>query len=154
MEKHQHVQLPHGATATVAPDCPPSTLAALAAVVEIAKSQAEAGCPASAGSRKLWFSYDPIDGYEEHESEEKARAAAEAAIDYYRQDAPDEGWSDEVWSVRYGRVEGWTVETMRKHKPPVEELDEDGIDATGTYWGEWDTVCDYGLSENPPDQPR
>jgi hypothetical protein len=135
MEKHQHVQLPHGATATVAPDCPPSTLAALAAVVEIAKPQAEAGCPASAGSPKLWFTYDACDGFEEHETEAAARAYAESLIDQYRMDAPDDGWSDEVWSVRVGRITAWTVETERR-KPEEEE---------GTAW---DWICDYGLSEN------
>jgi hypothetical protein len=94
---------------------------------------------------KLWFAYDPGDGFEEYATEAEARAAAEKALGYYRDAAPDEGWSDEVTDVCYGKITGWTVETMRKSKPPAEELDEDGMDEDDTYWGEWDVVCDYGL---------
>jgi hypothetical protein len=49
-----------------------------------------------------YFSYSPDDGYEEHDSPEKAKAA-DAAIDAYRGEACD-GWSDEVTSVTWGVV--------------------------------------------------
>ncbi|ENE0538358.1 hypothetical protein ACM4N5_003810 [Escherichia coli] len=50
-----------------------------------------------------YFSYSPDDGYEEHDSPEKAKAAADAAIDAYRGEACD-GWSDEVTGVTWGVV--------------------------------------------------
>jgi hypothetical protein len=103
----------------------------------------------AACSQKLWFAYDPGDGFEEYATEAEARAAAEKALEYYREDAPSDGWSEEATGVCYGKITGWTVETMRKTKPPADELDEDGMDQDGTYWGEWDEICDYGLhSEN------
>lgn len=112
------------------------------------ENQIESGSPSGAatGSRDLWFCYDPGDGYEEYPTEEAARAAAEKAIDYYRDDSSSEGWSEEVWGVRYGKIHGWTIEKKRESRPPPEELDEDGVDANGTHWGEWDEICDYGIS--------
>lgn len=82
---------------------------------------------------KNWFSYSPDDGYQEHATREEARANAKRAIDMYRDEAADEGRSGEVWDVHYGAVIGHTVETVRKARPPAEELDEEGVDQDGTY---------------------
>ena len=82
---------------------------------------------------KEWFTYDACDGFEEHETEEAARDYAERLIDQYRIEAQDNGWCDEVWSVKVGRITAWTVEVERR-KPEEEE---------GTAW---DWICDYCLS--------
>ena len=114
------------------------------------QSVSEVPCPSC--KQDLWFCYSPDFGYEEFATEELAKKAAEDAIDSYRDDAPSDGWSEEVWNVRYGKILGWTIETMRKSRPAADELDEEGNDSDGTYWGEWDEISDYGISsenDNP-----
>jgi FtsZ-binding cell division protein ZapB len=83
-----------------------------------------------------FFSYGSDSGFEEHESAEKAIAAAESDIDYYRGDACD-GWSEEtdqtVWGVIMQRA------TMTGLRPKSEE------DSVSSYITE---VCDYTLLPN------
>lgn len=83
-----------------------------------------------------FFSYGSDSGFEEHESAEKAIAAADSDIDYYRGDACD-GWSEEtdqtVWGVIMQRA---TVTGLR---PKSEE------DSVSSYISE---VCDYTLLPN------
>ncbi len=66
-----------------------------------------------------FFSYGSDSGFEEHESAEKAIAAADSDIDYYRGDACD-GWSEEtdqtVWGVIMQRA------TMVNERPRTEKL--------------------------------
>lgn len=80
-----------------------------------------------------FFSYGTDSGFEEHESAEKAIAAAGSDIDYYRGDACD-GWSEEtdqtVWGVIMQRA---TVTGLR----PVTE-----DDSVGSHISE---MCDYTL---------
>lgn len=80
-----------------------------------------------------FFSYGSDSGFEEHESAEKAIAAADSDIDYYRGDACD-GWSEEtdqtVWGVIMQRA------TMTGLRPKSEE------DSVSSYISE---VCDYTL---------
>jgi len=66
-----------------------------------------------------FFSYGTDSGFEEHDSAEKAIAAADSDIDYFRGDACD-GWSEEtdqtVWGVILQRA------TMIDEQPRTEEL--------------------------------
>lgn len=92
-----------------------------------------------------WFSYDPGAGFEVHESSQAAENRASECLDYYKADAPSDGWSEEVTQVCWGKVSEQVVELWRKHRPPPNELDENGYDKDGTKWGEWDELVDYGL---------
>ncbi|WP_288476691.1 hypothetical protein [uncultured Pantoea sp.] len=78
-----------------------------------------------------FFSYGTDSGFEEHDSAEKAIAAADSDIDYYRGDACD-GWSEEtdqtVWGVIMQRA------TMINERPRSEEFPEGS--------------CDYALLPN------
>lgn len=81
-----------------------------------------------------FFSYGSDSGFEEHDSAEKAIAAADADIDYYRGDACD-GWSEEtdqtVWGVILQRA------TMIDERPRTEE---------DSYLGSHiSSICDYAL---------
>jgi len=84
-----------------------------------------------------FFSYGSDSGFEEHDSAEKAIAAADADIDYYRGDACD-GWSEEtdqtVWGVILQRA------TMIDERPRTEE---------DSYLGSHiSSICDYALLPN------
>lgn len=52
---------------------------------------------------KNFFSYDPEEGFDLHESEEEAKAIAQGRIDSYRDDAVD-GWPEAVEGVCWGVV--------------------------------------------------
>ncbi|WP_243211068.1 hypothetical protein JQ760_028485 (plasmid) [Klebsiella pneumoniae] len=86
-----------------------------------------------------YFSYSPDGGYEEHDSPEKARAAAVAAIDAYRGEACD-GWSDEVTSVT------WGVVAQRATKFGQRKRTEEDAHLSP----EIQTVCDYYLAPEVP----
>jgi hypothetical protein len=86
-------------------------------------------------AHREWFSFSNDFGFETYETEEEARKSAEDALWEYRNDAADEGWSDEVHSIKIGRVTDWVIETERKKCTP-----EDGSD--------WDELVDYGISQS------
>ena len=70
-------------------------------------------------STDRWFSYDPAgNGYETHPTEALARQAAARALDYYRDDASSEGWSEDVDSVVWGEIRGAVVCTDRRKVEP------------------------------------
>lgn len=83
-----------------------------------------------------FFSYGTDSGFEEHDSAEKAIAAAGSDIDYYRGDACD-GWSEEtdqtVWGVILQRA---TVTGLRA------VTEDDNCDPSIKEW------CDYTLLPN------
>lgn len=57
-----------------------------------------------------WFSNDPNgDGFVIHDSEEKAREAAEKALQHERDAAEGEEWSEEVEDIFWGEVKGHVV---------------------------------------------
>ena len=56
-----------------------------------------------------FFSYDPDDGFELHDSEEEAKECAQNAIDLYRDDAA-ERWAEGVERVCWGNVRQNVVE--------------------------------------------
>lgn len=89
-----------------------------------------------------FFSYGSDSGFEEHDSAEKAIAAADSDIDYYRGDACD-GWSEEtdrtVWGVILQRA------TMINERPLTEEDSHFGSHIS--------SVCDYALLPNLATRP-
>ncbi|OBU10556.1 hypothetical protein [Morganella psychrotolerans] len=88
-----------------------------------------------------FFSYSTDGGYDQHDSAEKARQAAEEHIDYYRGEACD-GWSDETDQVVWGIVVQRACQTDLREVGP-----EDSVGSHITQ------VCDYALMpalENSP----
>lgn len=84
-----------------------------------------------------YFCYDPETGFETHNTTEGAKQAAEDAIDYYR-DHADEGWSEEVTGVCWGKILQRTVETASFS---ASEAKQNGIYVPSGFSG----VSEYGL---------
>jgi hypothetical protein len=99
------------------------------------------------GQSETWFSYDPCDGFETHDTETAARERAEKALQYEKDEAAGDGWNEEVTQICWGKVAQKVEETSRKQRPPDSELDC-GVDKDGTIWGEWDEIVDYDLCPN------
>lgn len=72
----------------------------------------------------MWFSYDPDENdFSIHETEEQARKACEAILDYHADLAPEDGWSEMVEAVCYGKLIGRATE-VRRWKDPGSRWDE------------------------------
>ena len=99
------------------------------------------------GQSETWFSYDPADGFETHDTETAARERAEKALQYEKDEAAGDGWNEEVTQICWGKVAQQVEETSRKDRPPDSELDC-GVDKDGTIWGEFDVILDYDLCPN------
>jgi hypothetical protein len=81
-----------------------------------------------------YFSYHPENGFNLHETEEKAKQAAQNNLDYERDMACD-GWSDDVHSICWGEVKQHIVETMSRPR-----TDEDIYVSDDLV-----TITNYGL---------
>ena len=93
-----------------------------------------------ASAEYRFFADDPNDyGTEFFRTKEEAEKTAKQAILSYL----DGGWSDEVVFVSVGEVTG--VATQCDVKYPVGELDEDGCDEDGDYFGEHEYLCNYKI---------
>ena len=99
------------------------------------------------GQSGTWFSYDPADGFETHDTETAARERAEKALQYEKDEAAGDVWNEEVTQICWGKVAQQVEETSRKDRPPDSELDC-GVDKDGTIWGEFDVILDYDLCPN------
>jgi hypothetical protein len=77
-----------------------------------------------------YFSYDPEAGFETHDSEEKAKAAAAESLQDYRDNA-GEGWDELVEQVCWGEIKQITV---MGEKTPAEHP-------------EYDYLVDYALAD-------
>jgi hypothetical protein len=95
---------------------------------------------------KNYWSNDP-EGYglEFHATLEEAKAAAQAALDGYAENAGYDGWGECMEDICYGRVLGRVKETGRW--TPQEWAAKQGgeYDPLGTP--EWDEYVDYGLED-------
>lgn len=101
---------------------------------------------------KPYFCYDPEgDGFTLYETAEKAEKAAKTAIVASKEDGM---WSEDVECICWGTVIQKVIETERHERPPDSELDEEGYDPRGYYWGreddpdvvtEYDCIVNYGL---------
>jgi hypothetical protein len=119
--------------------CSPANILAIAEAFQALEQQRDelAAENAILKSGIGFFSYGTDSGFEEHDSAEKAIAAADSDIDYYRGDACD-GWSEEtdctVWGVILQRA------TMIDERPRTEE---------DSYLGSHiSSICDYALLPN------
>ncbi|OZS72886.1 hypothetical protein CHI95_19595 [Providencia rettgeri] len=88
-----------------------------------------------------FFSYSTDGGYDEHDSADKARQAAEEHIEYYRGEACD-GWSDETDQVVWGIV------VQRATQTDLREVGPD--DSVGSHIKQ---VCDYALMPSLENSP-
>lgn len=93
-----------------------------------------------------FFSYDPLGGFEFHETAEEARAFAEKALQAERDEAPTDGWSDEVEGICWGVVTQRVGEAWRKRREDVPEDEQ-------WEFGEWDELIDYELLPKRTTEP-
>jgi hypothetical protein len=84
---------------------------------DLAAAPAAVEVPAAQAGTKF-FSYDPCDDLSLHDTADAARAAAQNAIDIYREDA-SEGWAEDVERVCWGAVlEQATEIKIKEDLPP------------------------------------
>ncbi len=100
--------------------------------------------PWSVTDEKPWFAYCPDNGVMAFETEEKAKAQAEEFIEAWL-DA-DTGWDELVDQVFVGRAIHISGQVDRVDRPDEREIDEDGCDEDGHYWGgDYEYFCNYQL---------
>jgi hypothetical protein len=84
-------------------------------------------------SDKRYFFYDPNAGSPEYfATAEERDAYAVKSLDFYRAEAIDYCWSDEVFGLICGIITHRVQEVNRIDRPA--DLDDDGIDALGDSW--------------------
>jgi len=88
---------------------------------------------------KLYFSHDPEDGFELHDTEAEARKRADAIMESCSDYAADDGWPDNMGEVCWGEVRQVAYETRR-----WEAEEGSGFD----YMAEWE------LAEVKPEPER
>lgn len=95
-----------------------------------------------ASPNRPYFVYDPDgDGFIYYATEEERDDAAKAVIEVYLQDK----WDEQVTNIVAGKLTHTAKQTDVQHKPPADELDEDGIDGEGESWDGIDYRCNYEL---------
>ncbi|MEI7673423.1 MAG: hypothetical protein ACOYOS_21870 [Syntrophales bacterium] len=91
-----------------------------------------------------FFLFDPEgDGTIFFRSESDRDTRAKEAIDEYKSDG--EGWAEDVKFVCTGAVTHVMTKVNITKRPPPEEIDEDGHDDEGNWWGDWEEMCNYEL---------
>lgn len=89
-----------------------------------------------------YFLYDPEYGFLYFKSEEDRKETEQTIIHDYC----DDGWDETVENILVGEITGTCEQVNVRKRPPAEELDEDGHDTDGNYWGgEFDTYCNYEI---------
>ena len=88
-----------------------------------------------------FFMSDPNDyGTEFFRTKEAAEVAAKTAIEKY---LDGDGWSEDVDRVYVGEV--LSISTQCDVQYPAGELDEEGCDESGDYFGDHEYLCNYKL---------
>lgn len=59
---------------------------------------------------KKYFTYDPDDGFELHDTEDKARMEAERILRCYAVAATNEGWDELTGQICWGELKQYTKE--------------------------------------------
>lgn len=96
---------------------------------------------------KEFFTYCPESGFETYATAEEALSASKELIAAYL----DDTWGDEVTQVVTGRISYRATQTNLVEI--VGELDEDGYDEAGEYWGgDSDSKCDYEMLPVSPQE--
>jgi hypothetical protein len=91
-----------------------------------------------------FFIYDPEGaGFMYFRSAEDRDQASEDVIQQYL----DDGWDESVEQVVAGEISHTCQQVNREERPAAEELDEEGYDGEGTYWGDFDYRCNYALRQ-------
>lgn len=95
-------------------------------------------------SARFW-SYSDASGFERHETAEQARAAAEQALDWHRDESSD-GWAeeDEVTRTCWGEIREAVVETARVTVEQAEAKGDEDMAGTLRANG-WDYHAEYDL---------
>lgn len=92
-----------------------------------------------------WFAYDRVNGdYEIFETEAEAIEAAEKFLKYYREEATQDGWPEDLeGNVGYGEIKVHTVsnEIANKKDYTDEEWEEEG------YSLDFDKIVEFDLEE-------
>ena len=89
-----------------------------------------------------FFMSDPnVYGTEFFRTKEEAEKEAENSILRYL----DDGWSEDADMVYVGEVIG--ISTQCDVQYPIGELDEEGCDEVGDYFGEHEYLCNYKLKK-------
>lgn len=75
--------------------------------------------------------------------EDRDKAGAEAVAAYL-----DDGWTEEVEYVAAGEVTHSAQCLNKKQRP--DDIDEEGCDGEGTYWGDFTWIGNYALEPMVP----
>lgn len=92
-----------------------------------------------------WFSYDPDDGFELHDTRDGAKRRAESLLGVNKARASSHGWPDDVADICYGLVQAQVIETKSMEIPDDVKVNEDGIgddgeDYSAVHFSEWDVI--------------
>jgi len=89
-----------------------------------------------------FFIYDPCgDGFIFYKSAEDRDYVASEVISMYL----DDGWNEDVEQIVAGEISHTCEQTNREERP--DDVDEEGYDEDGGYWGDFDHKCNYELVE-------
>ncbi|MFP2768087.1 hypothetical protein [Oceanisphaera sp. KMM 10153] len=90
-----------------------------------------------------WVVIDDCEGeMERFDTRKEAEDEVTTRIGYYLN---DEGWREGVDQIVVARVVAEVKQVNRQNRPAEDEIDENGCDGEGEYWGDWDYRCDYEL---------
>lgn len=93
---------------------------------------------------RYWLNDPEGDGLTYYRTAEARDAAAKDAIDGYLED----GWAEEVEYIAAGEVTH-SAQCLNKKQRPA-DLDEEGCDGEGTYWGDFTWIGNYTLEPLVP----
>lgn len=83
------------------------------------------------------------------EADEKLYFQTEAEAVRFANDATDgyidEGWDSAVRDIQVGKITHTCEQANRTNRPDETELDEEGLDKEGQYWGDFLYRCDYKM---------
>ena len=65
----------------------------------------------------MWFAIDSCGDIHEFETPAEAKQAALKFLDDERDEAGD-GWSEDIWQIRWGRIHGQCIQTSKKEIEP------------------------------------
>lgn len=91
---------------------------------------------------KQFFSYDPNNGFEFHDTAEQAKLAADNAFDWAQEEAGCDGWPENVDDICWGEVKQRVTLTKKIDRPPQSELDAENMDGLGNDWSnsDWTSI--------------